>query len=485
MPVVAGVDLHIDLVPRGVGAGRAVEDALREAVRSGRLAAGTRLPGSRTLAADLGLARGTVVGAYTQLVAEGWLTGSPGSGTRVAHVSAPEPSGAGHLAESAPTERRWRADLRPGRPDFTSFPRTAWTTSVRRVLSRVEAGVLDYGDFEGTATLRASLAAYAARARGARVTPDAVVITAGFTHGLALLARALHGLGVRHAATEDPGLARHRELLTAAGLACVPLRVDEFGADPAYLTPQTGAALLTPAHQHPSGVVLSPARRAEFVAWAGRCDGFLIEDDYDGEFRYDGRPVGALQALDPERVVFAGSVSKSLAPGLRLGWLVVPPTLRAPVCAAMRESGGGVSVIEQLTLADMVARGNYDRHVRRVRTAYRQRRAELADCVGTFSGLRLVGAAAGLHALLPLPSAEHERRLIAAGEYVGLRLHGLHSSGYRHPPDASAPAALVLGYATPAPHAWGQALDLLGEVLEAEGLRAQGCWTVDPGLALS
>ncbi|MFI1379750.1 PLP-dependent aminotransferase family protein [Embleya sp. NPDC020886] len=457
---------------RATGAGRSLEDALREAVRSGRLAAGTRLPGSRALASDLGLARGTIVRAYTQLAAEGWLTGSPGSGTHVAHVNVPGPSDDDRRRECAPEKRRWRADLRPGRPDLASFPRTAWTAGVRRVLDRVEAERLDYGDFEGSATLRTSVATYAARARGARVTPDAVVVTAGFSHGLALPARALRGMGVRHAATEDPGLARHRELLTAAGLTCVPLRVDEFGADPAGLTAETGVALLTPAHQHPSGVVLSPARRGEFVAWARRTEGFLVEDDYDGEFRYDGRPVGALQALDPERVVFAGSVSKTLAPGLRLGWLVVPPALRVPVSAAMRESGGGVSVIEQSTLADLVARGDYDRHVRRVRSAYRRRRGELADRVAAVTGLALVGVAAGLHALLPVPSAEHERRLVAAGEYVGLRLQGLHTSGYRHPADASAPAALVLGYATPPPHAWSQALDLLGDVPAAEGLRA-------------
>ncbi|WP_246126832.1 MocR-like pyridoxine biosynthesis transcription factor PdxR [Embleya hyalina] len=457
---------------RAAGTGRSLEDALREAVRSGRLAAGTRLPGSRALASDLGLARGTIVRAYTQLAAEGWLIGSSGSGTRVAHVNVPESVDVDRRSERAPTEHRWRVDLRPGRPDLASFPRTAWATSVRRVLARAEAGVLDYGDFEGSATLRASVAAYAARARGVRVTPDAVVVTAGFSHGLALLARALRDSGVREAATEDPGLARHRELLTAAGLTCVPLPVDEFGADPADLTAETGVALLTPAHQHPSGVVLSPARRGEFVAWARRTEGFLIEDDYDGEFRYDGRPVGALQALDPERVVFAGSASKALAPGLRLGWLVVPPALRAPVSAAIRDSGAGVSVIEQLTLADLVARGDYDRHVRRVRAVYRRRRGELADRVRAVTGLVLGGAAAGLHALLPVPSAEHERRLVAAGAYVGLRLQGLHTSGYRHPPDPSAPAALVLGYATPPPHAWRQALDLLGDVLEAEGPRA-------------
>ncbi|MFI6978668.1 PLP-dependent aminotransferase family protein [Embleya sp. NPDC050154] len=471
-PFVAGVDLHIDVDRRTAGTGRSVEEALREAVRSGRLAPGTRLPGSRALAADLGLARGTVVGVYGQLVAEGWLIAEPGSGTRVADVGGVEPSRAGGGGRRVPTESRVWADLRPGRPDLASFPRTAWASAVRRVLAGVEAGGLDYGDVEGTASLRANLAAYVARTRGVRATPDAVVVTAGFTHALAVLARALRGLGVRRAATEDPGLARHRELFAAAGVDCVPLRVDEFGADPAGLTPDTGVVLLTPAHQHPAGVVLSPARRGEFAAWARRAGGFVIEDDYDGEFRYDGRPVGALQARDPERVVFAGSTSKTLAPGLRLGWLVVPPALREPVTAALRESGTGVSVIEQLTLAELIAHGDYDRHVRRARLAYRRRRGELADRVTAVTGISLVGVAAGLHALLPLPSAEHERRLIAAGQYVGLRLHGLHVSGYRHPPDESAPAALVLGYATPSPHTWRRALDLLGEVLDAEGLRA-------------
>jgi GntR family transcriptional regulator / MocR family aminotransferase len=491
----SGVDLHLDLrlgVDAGRRLGRSLEAALREAVRSGRLAAGTKLPGSRALAADLGLSRGTVVQAYTQLVAEGWLIGTSGSGTRVAAYSPHSPTG---LEERSPRSRAVvrgepepaRAtgpsapptapvvDLRPGRPNLSSFPRNAWASSVRRAVSAAANDALDYGEPAGLPGPRAVIADYASRTRGVRADAASVVITAGFAQGLWLLARALGRLGVPTVATENPGLARHRELINAAGPDTAPLTVTTSGADPAELPRRARAALLTPAHQYPQGVVLAPDRRAAFVDWARRRDGYLIEDDYDGEFRYDQQPVGAMQALAPDRVVYAGSASKALAPGARLAWLVVPEALRGPLLAAITETGASVPVIDQLALADLMARGGYDRHVRRVRLAYRRRRTELAERLATVTPTPLDGVAAGLHALLPLASAKRERALIDAAARDGMSLHGLHTAGYWHSPAPDLRAALIIGYATPPPHAWRRSLDALTELVRVAGDTVNPC----------
>jgi GntR family transcriptional regulator/MocR family aminotransferase len=459
---VRGLDLHLD-VDEGRGRGRSLEAALREAVRSRRLAPGTRLPGTRSLAADLDLSRGTVVQAFSQLVAEGWLVGVAGSGTLVGSVPATsvdrEPDRRPEPAAVLP-----EIDLRPGRPDLSAFPRTAWAGAVRRALAGSTTS-LDYPDPAGLPALRAAVAEHVARTRGVRASPDAVVVTAGFTQGLALLARALHRMGMRHAGAEDPGFAHHRHVLGAAGLTPVPLPVDSAGADPAGLPEHPALALLTPAHQHPYGVVLAPAQRTAAVEWARRCDGFVMEDDYDGEFRYDRQPVGAMQPLDPDRVVFAGSVSKTLAPGMRLGWLVVPRALRAPLEAEMTALGARVPAVDQLALADLLFRGEYDRHVRRMRLAYRARRRDLGARLAAAGAPAPAGVAAGLHALLPLDSAEQECRTVAAAERVGVRLHGLHTGDYWHHPAPDRPGALVIGYATPAAHAWRRALDALTELL--------------------
>ena len=482
----SGLDLHLELTKDAGGVGRALETALREAMRSGRLAAGAPLPGSRSLAADLGLSRGTVVQVYAQLAAEGWLIGTPGSGTRVAgrpaaslgeerggrrpHRTGPEHPGGGERAHpgvaAGGPARRWQADLRPGRPDLSSFPRTVWASSVRRAVSMADAASFDYGEPAGVPALRAVVADYVSRTRGARATAESVVITAGFSSGLALLAQTFHRLGVRRAAIEDPCLRWHRELLGAAGLGIDPLPVDAGGADPAGLG-DAGVVLLTPAHQHPCGVVLAPGRRTAFVEWARRDDGYVIEDDYDGEFRYDRQPVGALQALEPDRVLFGGTAGKALAPGVRLGWLVVPPAIREPLLEVIEDTAAAVPVIDQLALADLIARGDYDRHIRRFRRVYRRRRTELAERLAAVTMTPLEGVPAGLHALFPVASADREHRLVAAGEDVGLRLHGLHTFGYWHVPD-DRPAALVLGYASPPPHAWRRSLDLLTGLLSEE-----------------
>lgn len=326
-----GIDLHLE--PAGPGLRRGLTDALREAVRTGRLTPGTRLPSSRTLAADLGIARNTVADAYADLVAEGWLTARQGSGTRVADRAVVPP------ADTAPRSRapaRPVYDLRPGNPDLASFPRAEWLRAARRALTAAPNDALGYGDPRGRPELRGALADYLARARGVRADTERVLICGGFAHGLTLLATVLRARGVHTVAVESYGLHVHRDLLTAAGLRTGPLPLDAHGTDP-DVPPGTGAVLLTPAHQFPLGMPLHPDRRAAVVDWARRTGGLVLEDDYDGEFRYDRQPVGALQGLDPDRVVHLGTASKSLAPGLRLAWMVLPPasptTSRPPAAA--------------------------------------------------------------------------------------------------------------------------------------------------------
>jgi GntR family transcriptional regulator / MocR family aminotransferase len=461
------LDLHLGF-DRSAGApGRSLENALRDGIRAGRIRAGSRLPGSRTLASDLGLARGTVVQAYAQLVAEGWLLSAAGSGTRVANVSLNEPQQRprSRPAASGAPVTEWR----PGIPDLSSFPRTAWSGSLRRALATASNDALDYTGPTGLPVLRIAIADYVSRTRGVLCDPDGIFVVAGFTQALALLARTLRRRGAQVIATENPGLAHHRRVLRAAGLDTVPLTVGSDGADPGDATGQ--AALLTPGHQHPSGVVLTPQHRYRFIAWARQNDAYLIEDDYDGEFRYDQRPVGAMQALAPDRIIYAGSTSKSLAPGIRLGWLVVPETLRRDLTDVVLEGGASVSAMNQLALSDLLTHGEYDRHVRRMRLVYRRRRLELADRLAHVSSTGLTGIAAGMHALLPLPSADDERQLVHVGRRRGLHLVGLHSDGYWHDPDDQRqPAALILGYAAPPAHRWKAALaDLTDHLAGATG----------------
>ncbi|MEU0245739.1 PLP-dependent aminotransferase family protein [Streptomyces sp. NPDC006235] len=452
-----GIDLHLE--PTGPGLRRGLTDALREAVRSGRLAPGTRLPSSRALAADLGIARNTVADAYADLVAEGWLTARQGSGTRVADRTVVPPAG---TAPHARARSRPVYDLRPGSPDLASFPRALWLKAARRALTAAPHDALDYGDPRGRPELRAALAGYLSRARGVRADPERIVVCAGFAHGLKLLGAVLRARGARTVAVESYGLDAHRRILAASGLRTVPLPFDRLGTDPAALS-AADAVLLTPAHQFPMGVPLHRDRRAAVVDWARRTGGLVLEDDYDGEFRYDRQPVGALQGLDPDRVVYLGTASKSLAPGLRLAWMVLPPGLAQETTAAK----GGTEicgVLDQLTLTEFLTSGAYDRHLRATRLRYRRRRDALVDAVAARTpGARVTGIAAGLHVLLRLPPGT-EQSVVQAAHWQGLAVHGL--TRYRHAAALAEPAdALVVGYGTPPDHAWSGALDALCAVL--------------------
>jgi GntR family transcriptional regulator/MocR family aminotransferase len=450
---IGGIDLHLDLSGTRVRAG--LETALRAAIRTGRLRPGTRLPSSRTLAADLGIARNTVAEVYSQLVAAGWLTAQTGSGTSVAPRGDPDVS-TGTVSRTPLAVPHY--DLRPGVPDLSAFPRRAWLATARKVLAAAPDHVLGYPDPRGLPQLREALAEYLARARGVTADPGHIVICAGFTHGLAATCRALRSAGASSLAVEAYSHQAHRDIAARQGLRLQPVPVDRMGAVIGELS-GADAALLTPAHQFPLGVTLHPRRRREVAGWGG----VVIEDDYDGEFRYDRQPVGALQALAPDRVVYAGTASKSLAPSLRLGWLVVPPRLLEAVTAQLAAAPSG---LDQVTLAEFITSGGYDRQIRRARLAYRRRRDRLAAIL-LGHGLRVSGIAAGLHAVLDLSLTTRERDVIAQAAERGLALDGLerYRAWDEEPVVHGDRAGLVIGYARPPEHAYTTALARLSAVL--------------------
>ena len=456
----ANLDLHLDVNLDGSRLGRSLEDALRAAARAGRLPPGTRLPSSRALAADLGIARNTVADAYGQLAAEGWLTARTGAGTWVTET--PTLAAAAPVEAAAPTAPRFRYDLRPGTPDLSAFPRREWLAAARRALAGVADHVLDYPDPRGLAQLREALSGYLARARGVDVEPDRIVVCAGFTHGLALLVEALRARGASAIAVESHGLPEHRAVIADGGLRLAVLPVDSDGAVPdEAVLGGAGAALLTPAHQFPLGVTLAPGRRRVLTEWAADTGAVLIEDDYDGEFRYDRHPVGAMQALAPDHVVYGGTASKALAPGLRLGWLAVPARLLDEVVTAAGLAGGGPDAVSQLTLAEFIASGGYDRQVRHARLVYRRRRDELVSSLSHGGhGVRVAGIAAGLHALVRVRPGQSEAEAIAAALRRDLAVAGL--ADYA---DGQPTAGLVVGYARPPEHAFAAALTLLRAAL--------------------
>ncbi|MDV3126640.1 PLP-dependent aminotransferase family protein [Mycobacterium sp. 21AC1] len=462
-PAKLGIDLHLDVEGPGLRAG--LMNALRDAVRTGRLAPGTRLPSSRSLATDLGIARNTVADSYAELIAEGWLIAQQGSGTRVASRAEPRKPAAGAL--TAPPPRRPRYGLVPGSPNLAEFPRTQWLAAARRALNTAPYDAFGYGDAAGRLELRTALASYLARVRGVEVEPQRVVICAGFHHGLTLVSQVLKARRVRAVAVESYGFEVYRDTLTHAGLRTPALNVDEHGActDDLARMRGVGAVLLTPAHQYPTGIELRADRRAATVDWARTTGGLILEDDYDGEFRYDRQPVGALQGLDPERVVYFGSASKSLAPGLRLAWMVLPNDLVPEVVAAKGHADWS-SALEQLTLAEFITAGAYDRHVRAMRLRYRRRRDQLIAALAQRApNVRVTGMSAGLQAVLELPRGT-ERSVVAAAAHRSLTVHGI--SVYRyHGADSPAPEhdALVIGYAAPPDSAWAGTLDALCTVL--------------------
>ena len=464
----SGTDLHLDLdftkQPR-----QRLTEGIREAIRSGRLPVGSRLPSSRALAADLNLARGTVVEAYAQLAAGGWIASRPRSGTVV--ISGGQVSPSPRAQPTSPVG----LDLRPGDCDLATFPPSFLTTAFRRALAHTPHSVFAYGDPRGAVDLRRELSDYLARTRGVRTDPEHLVITTGFTQSLHLTAQALAAIGSSRLAMEDPCLFLHRQVAATAGQQAVSIRVDADGIDIAALAEcgdDLRAVLVTPARQFPLGVSLRPGRRVGLISWAQERSGFLIEDDYDGEFRYDRRPVGAIQGLKPAHVLYAGTTSKTLAPGFRLGWLAVPDELLDLVVEKKRLTDGQTSTLPQVVLADLLRTGAYDRHVRRMRRHYKHRRdALLRELAAHAPHVQIDGIAAGLSISVTLPEGLEEREVIRQADARGLQVHGMTTHGYYAEGAGAHPGALVINYAKPPEYAYSAAVAALVAILARQPRR--------------
>jgi GntR family transcriptional regulator/MocR family aminotransferase len=477
-------------------------DAIRTAIMDGRLGAGAPLPATRMLAGDLGVSRGVVVEAYQRLADEGLVSARPGTGTQVLGVSRPafgpgEASGlpgvpvvsghsgvsgysrisgsacaggagsacaggaAGSVAPEAlpgpllvPAGWRERAeiDLSPGVPDLSRFPRAAWLRAERLVLERASVADLGYGDPRGTGALRTELAGWLARTRGLRAGAGDIIVVTGVAQALALLARVLRKHGHEAIAVEDPGSRGARDDLAYWGLRPVPVPVDEHGLRVGELARgDARAVLLTPAHQFPTGVVLAPQRRRDLLDWAARADALIVEDDYDAEYRYDRAPVPALHGSAPGLVAYAGSTSKTLAPGMRLGWLIPPPWLRADLVEAKYASDLGSPALPQLVLARLIASGELEQHIRLVRKRQRSRRDALLLALSEhLPAARVQGIAAGLHLLITFPGRDgsdgSDVELAETILETGVLVHPL--SWHRQRPGVP---GIVLGYAAHTP----------------------------------
>ncbi|KAB2344293.1 MocR-like pyridoxine biosynthesis transcription factor PdxR [Actinomadura rudentiformis] len=444
------VDLYLEVAPGGRRSG--LESALRAAIREGRLTTGTLLPSTRGLAAELGLSRGTVTAAYDQLAEEGYLTIRPGSGTRVADLPPQSPPAILDADDHTPLH-----DLRSGWPDVSAFPTRAWLAATRRVLNRNTRDVFGIGDPQGRIELRRALAEYLGRARGVRTSPDQIIVTSGYYQGVGLLSRVLREGGIKTAACEDPGHDAYRGAVERE-LRIEALPVDSEGAQ-IEMIGQAGAVFLTPSHQYPTGVPLHPKRRQAVCAWARTTGGLVIEDDYDGEFRYDRQPIGALQGIAPEHVVYGGSASKTLSPVLRLGWLAVPQHLVPPLLTAKEETDFYTEALGQLVLAELITSHAYDRHIRASRLRYRRRRQLLLDRLAAFPELTVHGVPAGLSTLV---TGLNEPKALAKCAERGIALRGL--TDLYHNPTAS-PGGLIIGFAAPSERQYPATLNALCNVL--------------------
>ena len=456
----AAADLLVPLERgSGVALHRQIETSIREAIRAGRLPRGTALPPTRVLARDLGVSRGVVVEAYGQLVAEGYLTSRPGGYTRVA-------AGPETVARPAPRALATppRIDFCPCRADGSQFPRAAWLRSVRRVLT--EASAEDFGSVRGRGApaLQQALAAYLNRVRGTSARPDDIVICNGYAQGIGLIVHALRKAGATRLAVEDPCADDDAvPVARAAGLEVVGVPVGENGISvDALERTDADALVLTPSHQWPSGTVLSAEARAAVLRWAERRGALVVEDDYDAEYRYDRAPIGAMQGLAPERVVYAGTASKTLAPGLRLGWLVAPAHLVDDVAEAKALADRGSPVLDQLAFADFLERGAFDRHVRRMRPLYRRRRDTLVHALRErLPDFEPSGIAAGLHLVAYLPGDLDEDTLVNGAARRGVALYGLAPYRIAH----EGRPGLIFGYATLVEPTIREGVDVLAEVV--------------------
>jgi GntR family transcriptional regulator/MocR family aminotransferase len=438
---------------------RQIESAIRDSIRAGRLPRGSSLPPSRMLAADLGISRGVVVEAYQQLTAEGYLASRAGGSTQVA--AGPSPATAGlRLARETPP----RIDLSYGRADVSSFPRAAWLRAIRGALASAPNDVFGYLAGSGVPQLRTAICGYLNRVRGTLAQPDQIVICTGYAQGAALLVDVLAAAGAKRLALEDPSSGDDAlPAARAAGLDVVGVPVDRDGIR-ADILARTGAdaVVLTPSHQWPTGSVLSARNRAAVLRWAAERGAVVVEDDYDAEFRYDRTPLGALQGLAPDRVVYAGSASKTLAPGLRLGWFVMPQHLAGPMAEAKIAADRGSPALEQLALADLITRGEFDRHLRRMRPVYRRRRDALLTALARrLPRLEPAGVSAGLHLVTWLPPDLDEATVVKAAARAGVGIEGVTPYRISQP----GPGGLIFGYACVNEQAIAEGVDILARVI--------------------
>ncbi|MCI3275413.1 MocR-like pyridoxine biosynthesis transcription factor PdxR [Streptomyces cylindrosporus] len=439
-----------------------VKRALRAAIREGRIEVGTALPPSRQLAADLGCSRWAVTEAYGQLVAEGYLEAQTGSGTRVRWSNASDADGRQPVARQ---EAVARFDLAPGLPDLRAFPRRRWADAVRAQVTTAAYTEFGYPPSGGHLRLRRLLAEYLGRSRGVSTTPQDVTVCTSVTDGVRRVCRALRAEGIIAVGCEEPGWTRLREVIRAAGLDPVPIGADGGGLRTEELAGRPGlrAVLATPAHQFPLGSVLAPERRAALLHWARQVDGVVLEDDYDAEFRYDRRPVAALQGMDPSRVILFKSLSKILSPALGIGWIVAPPRWTAHLHRA-DQAATQPSTVDQLAFAALLESGGYDRHLRACRQRYRKRRDALVQALADeLPGAPVSGIAAGLHLILRLPTRVDTAAVVTAAARRSLRVADL--AAY-HATDEHADHGLVLGYGNLADNAVREAVRHLRAAVE-------------------
>jgi GntR family transcriptional regulator / MocR family aminotransferase len=421
--------------------GAQIEEHLRQAIRSGALKAGARVPSTRDLARQLGVSRGLVVNAYAQLGAEGYLVVRQGALPRVSDAAA---GGAPQVPE-APPDALPRYDFRPAIPDVSRFPRAAWLRCVHSALTEMTDADLGYVDARGVGELRDALADYLGRVRGVVADAGRMVVTSGYMQSEGLVCRALKAVGAARVALEHPSNPAQRLTIERAGLEPVLVDVDEHGLRvDALERANADAVLLTPAHQFPVGSALSGERRTALLAWLRARDAIAVEDDYDAEFRYDRAAVGSLQGLEPEHVVYAGSASKTLAPALRIAWLAVPLRLLELVAEEKRLADRGTAQIEQHAFARFVAAGELDRHLRRMRVHYRARRDTLVEALAdALPEAEIEGIAAGLHVTVRLPDSDDEQAILdqAIRRRVALETMGMYRATGR-----DGPPTLLLGY---------------------------------------
>jgi GntR family transcriptional regulator/MocR family aminotransferase len=434
-----------------------LERALRDAIREGRLRAGAQLPSSRGLAAELGVSRGVVTVAYDQLVAEGYLQTRQGAPVRVARGVRAQPP----PARAPSLLARFAYDFNPGLPDLAGFPRDRWLRSVRAAWRETPLDAVGYGDPRGVPELREALADYLGRVRGADTDPEHLLICTGFRQGLSLTCRWLRAHGIEHVALEDPGWHAQRLIVEEAGLTVTPVPVDADGIDIAVLdSSDADAVVVTPAHQFPTGVVLSAERRGALIEWAERGDRLIIEDDYDAELCSER--VGALQGLAPDRVLYIGSASKRLTPGMRLGWMLPPSWLSWALISAKAIEDAGSETAGQLALADFIARGEFERHLRRMRLRYAQRRETLLAALARDQPhWHPQETSGGLHTLVELPADVDEPALLAAAARHNVGIEGLSLHSYA----GDSPPGLVLGHAHMAEPAIERGVRLLSDAL--------------------